>query len=193
MYCGREACSHWRTRPWRAGHDFTKRRLVPWVFRSEWPWPRRIWTWAGAVRTCSPRRRRWRLPDGNHRRAQDWQEEAQRSWIWALVQNQQGDWKGKRRRVLLLTADAYPKWLNVPYSQSLANFHWIKRFTKCNTTLSLKPCPLKSCQSTWVWFTSSFYTVYTALLSQRDSGDFSGLTSCVRKRKPLTVSQIRVH
>ncbi len=98
MHCGREACSHWRTTPWWAGHDFTKRRLVPWAFRSEWPWPRRIWTWAGAVRTCSPRRRRWQPPDGNRRRAQNWREEAQRSGIWALVQNQPGDWKGKRKR-----------------------------------------------------------------------------------------------
>ncbi len=140
MYCGREACSHWRTTPWWAGHDFTKRRLVPWVFRSEWPWPRRIWTWAGAVRTCSPRRRRWQPPDGNRRRAQNWREEAQRFGIWALVQNQPGDWKGKRRRGFFLQQ-------MLIQSDSTCHIQSIKCFSMCHTTLSLQPCPLKSCQS----------------------------------------------
>lgn len=27
MYCGREACSHWRTRPWWAGHDLRRAGL----------------------------------------------------------------------------------------------------------------------------------------------------------------------
>lgn len=80
----------------RGGAWFMTQQLVPWAFQSEWSRPPMIWTWAGAVRTCSPPQQRWRLPDGNRQHVQNWREEARRSGIWALVQNQQGDWKGKK-------------------------------------------------------------------------------------------------